>query len=140
TPNPPQPVQFEERPHPHDPTRTVATEVRPVTGLPRATGEVARLEAGFAFIHLFDGRKAFFGIRCASANDLKVGDVVECMVVPGRDTRMFALSVDRLPEGMPASSPKSSFKALGVASLKGTRPTSSVNEDGFLVQPLAGGE
>jgi serine/threonine protein phosphatase PrpC len=136
-----QPVRFTEAPHPREQGRLVARDVRPVDDLPRLPGSVMTFrEGGFGFVRLDDGRSVYFNAQCIPVSDLRHGDRVECMVVPGREAHtLFALSLTQSTAvqevGIERRRP-----ALGAWTQKGTRGGKSVNDDGFLVWELAGGE
>jgi serine/threonine protein phosphatase PrpC len=131
----PQPVEFVEKDHPHDRSRKVAAEVRPAANLQRFQGRVTDLFPKYGFIRLNNGRSTFFSRQCMTLDDLEVGELVECTVVPGRDYRLFAMSVERTTGAQRQARAKS---LIAAASQRGTRHSKWVNDDGFLVQPLAG--
>jgi len=135
-------VTFREAVHPRDVARKVACEVRLATDVPTIAGEISGVWPSYGFVRLADDRDAYFPRYCTSERDLQWGQRVECAVIPGKDDRMFALTLRRA--AAPAPGPKRAATSprvvtCGAASQRGKRASKSVNDDSFLVSELAGG-
>jgi serine/threonine protein phosphatase PrpC len=138
----PLPVTFVERPHPRDPSRRVAREVRPASDLPTWPGAISWLGPAYGFVRLADGREAYFHRSFTTEEGLQRGERVECVVVPGKDGRMFILALRRVRGPLDvAARPVAAPPAVscGAASLRGRRSSKSVNDDSFLIDQLPGG-
>ncbi len=135
----PFPVEFVASPHPHDPRRSVARDVRPLEGLTEVYGRLNVLKKASGFIRLQDNRNAYFSLDCTRLENPQIGDEVLCRVVPGQGGQLFALSVvpaSGVPEVPPVT--RSLDGCVAAISQRGRRQGKSHNDDGFLVAPLAG--
>jgi serine/threonine protein phosphatase PrpC len=137
---PPLPALFDAAPHPHQAGRTVAVRVRslPLRGMVPTPGVISGLFARYGFLDLLDGRQGFFSLDCVTVESPQVGASVRGVLVPGRDNRLFALTLE-LADPATAVPPVPRGR-IGAASFKGRRGTKSVNDDAFLIHPLAGGK
>jgi len=138
TPEYPQPVEFEEQPHPQGQGRFHAVKVRPATGLETSRGTIDAIRGNYGFIRLRNGRSAYFSLPCVALDDLREGEEIECAVVPGRDDRLFTMSIERrVDEHSTVGGIWEAPPEIGVLSLRGRRAGKSINDDAFLVEPLS---
>lgn len=152
-----QPVVFDVVAHPWETGRLVAKNVRVLPPLPKHLAKVNLLRAGYGFLRLNNGGGAFFFTDMIPG--LVIGDTVECVVVPGRDKHLFALSISKVEKLSNVKSQKiqidtrlnlkpkptavvdkktdsHKFLAIGAATMTGTRHGKDVNDDAFLVYPI----
>lgn len=134
---PARPVQFLERWI--TPNHCEIESVKPadLSSIPFHPGRVkfVRSFGDYAFVTLDDGRDAFVRGELIRDDALQPGQRVRCHVIAGVEGRWFTLAIENAERLRSQPTPPQ----IGVSTRKGRAPAKHVNEDAFLVQPLADG-